>query len=246
MSVLPTLGRVDAVVTDPPYSDRTHQGHDATSVGHIGFNHDGFNRSPLNYAAWDSYRCTAFANAICDACVSWLVIMHDHAQAPWYHDALSFNGRYVFAPIPYYAPGSRCRLSGDGPSSWTIWITVARTAKQSRWGTLPGGYLAQPGWRDVEYIGGKPTRLMMAIVQDYSRPGDVVCDPCMGYGTTGVACLRTGRSFIGIEVDESAFEAACERIQKAYDNRALFNDLPEPEPEQGTLFDEAVGEGEGR
>ena len=45
--------------------------------------------------------------------------------------------------------------------------------------------------------------------------GDTVCDPFMGSGTTGVACVRTGRKFIGIEIDKGYFEIAKKRIQAA-------------------------------
>ncbi len=92
---------------------------------------------------------------------------------------------------------------------------MARTVAQARWGTLPGGYVAQPGWREREYIGGKPTKLMEALVKDYSRAGDIVCDPYMGSGSTGVACVRTGRPFVGIEINPESFQLAVARISEA-------------------------------
>lgn len=49
----------------------------------------------------------------------------------------------------------------------------------------------------------------------YTRK-EQICDPFMGSGTTGVACARDGRSFIGIERDPEYFEIACRRIEKAY------------------------------
>lgn len=131
-------------------------------------------------------------------------------------------GRYVFAPLPFYAPGSRVRLSGDGPSSWTNWIVVSRTAAQHRWGTLPGGYVSGPGWNDKQRMGGKPTLLMDSLVSDYSRRGDLVLDTHMGAGTTGVACARLGRRFIGCEIDGEAFDLSCERIHAAYAQGRLF------------------------
>jgi DNA modification methylase len=103
------------------------------------------------------------------------------------------------------------RLSGDGPSSWTDWLVVSRTAKQVKWGTLPGGYINRGG---SEHMGGKPLGLMCRLVEDYSRSGDTVCDPTMGSGTTGIACLRTGRNFIGIEKDPAHFATAVERIER--------------------------------
>jgi len=54
---------------------------------------------------------------------------------------------------------------------------------------------------------------MCRIVEDYSRPGDTVLDFCMGSATTAIACLRTGRNFIGIEKEPVHFKTARERIE---------------------------------
>ena len=58
----------------------------------------------------------------------------------------------------------------------------------------------------------KPVALMQELVALYTRPGDLVCDPFMGAGATGVACLRLGRRFIGIEIDPGHYTQACERL----------------------------------
>lgn len=219
--MLPTL-KADAIITDPPYSERTHAGHDATARGHSGQGKDEAIRKVLGYSALSADDCKSLAEAFAATCGGWIVWMTDHTNAPAIQSALETAGRYVFAPLPYFAPGSRVRLSGDGPSSWTIWIVVARTAAQSRWGTLPGGYVSGPGWNDAEHMGGKPTALMDRIVADYSKRGATVLDPFMGSGTTGVACVRSGRQFIGIEVDQVAFDKACQRIENAQRQERLF------------------------
>ena len=61
----------------------------------------------------------------------------------------------------------------------------------------------------------KPVALMEYLIKTYSNEGDVVLDNCMGSGTTGVACMNTGRRFIGIEMDEWYFNIAKERIESA-------------------------------
>jgi len=60
----------------------------------------------------------------------------------------------------------------------------------------------------------KPVALMEYLIKTYTDPGDTVLDNCMGGGTTGVACVNTGRSFIGIEKDPTYFQIAKERIEK--------------------------------
>jgi site-specific DNA-methyltransferase (adenine-specific) len=82
------------------------------------------------------------------------------------------------------------------------------------WGTLPGAYVVKRSARPV-IPGDKPEVLMRAIVRDYSRPGELVCDPCAGAGTTGVACLREGRRFSGGEIDSRAFRLAETRLRVA-------------------------------
>jgi site-specific DNA-methyltransferase (adenine-specific) len=59
----------------------------------------------------------------------------------------------------------------------------------------------------------KPVELMEYLVRTYSNPGDVILDNCMGSGTTGIACLRTGRKFIGIENDPVHFATAESRLR---------------------------------
>ena len=63
---------------------------------------------------------------------------------------------------------------------------------------------------------------MRMVVTDYSRPSDLICDPFMGGGTTGVACMKEDRDFIGIEIDSAAFEIACRRIEQAQRQGDLF------------------------
>ncbi len=222
LEILPTLGKVDAVITDPPYSERTHSGHDASVNGNIGQGKDTAAREMLGYKAMSVADVDRLAPLLTAICGGWIVWMCDHILVPSIHGALENAGRYVFAPLPFYAPGSRVRLSGDGPSSWTIWIMVARTKAQAAWGTLPGGYVLPAGCREREHMGGKPIWLMEQIVSDYSRRGDLICDPFMGSGTTGVAALQQGRRFIGIEINEQYFLSACKRIEDAQRQQRLF------------------------
>jgi site-specific DNA-methyltransferase (adenine-specific) len=61
----------------------------------------------------------------------------------------------------------------------------------------------------------KPVAVMAWIIEHYTKPGNTVLDPFMGSGTTGVACVQTGRNFIGIEIDPGYFEIAKRRIEQA-------------------------------
>jgi len=72
----------------------------------------------------------------------------------------------------------------------------------------------------------KPVELMRLWITNSTQRGGQVLDPFMGSGTTGVACAKLGRKFIGIELDEDYFNIACERIRKAYEQPDLFIEAP--------------------
>ena len=228
--VMAVLPRVDAVVTDPPFSARTHAGHDA--VARLGS--DNSKREKLNYAALSESDCTALAIEFCRLCTGWICWITDFTLAPHIARELAASGRYVFAPLPFYQAGRSVRLSGDGPCSWTDWIVPARTSAQMRWGTLPGGYIAGEGWKDKERMGGKPLALMMQMVDHYSRQGQVVLDPFLGGGTTLVAAQKMQRLGIGIEIDAKSYATACKRVQDVVDLPPLFTPAP-PKPTQGAM-----------
>lgn len=61
----------------------------------------------------------------------------------------------------------------------------------------------------------KPVALLEYLIKTYSNEGDIILDNCMGSGSTGVACINTGRKFIGIELDENYFNIAKNRIEQA-------------------------------
>ena len=68
---------------------------------------------------------------------------------------------------------------------------------------------------NITYPTQKPVALYEYLVRTYTNEGDVVLDITMGSGTTGVACVQTGRNFIGIEIDPNYFEIAKRRIEEA-------------------------------
>ncbi len=67
----------------------------------------------------------------------------------------------------------------------------------------------------------KPVKLIAELIEKFTKPGDTILDPFMGSGTTGVACVQTGRNFIGIEIDEKYFKIAEKRIKDAQQQMRL-------------------------
>lgn len=221
---LRSAGRmVDALIVDAPYSDRTHNGHA------LGIARDGNFRKEINYSAWSPDDVARFVDVWSPLTRGWFVTITDHRLAIHWAAELENSGRYVFAPLPLVEVGSRCRLSGDGPSSWTCWIVVARpkTRMFVTWGTLRGAYVGSEKRGEKPVIGGKPTWAMRQIVSDYSRPGDIVCDPCAGGGTTLLAAKLEGRRYIGCDIHANHVEITRNRLRE----------LPVGTDQQVGLFD---------
>jgi DNA modification methylase len=75
----------------------------------------------------------------------------------------------------------------------------------------------------------KPIELMLWCIENYTKLGDTILGPFMGSGTTGVACVQTGRDFIGIEIDPGYFKIAERRIKDAQAQGKLFPTSSTPE-----------------
>ncbi len=81
----------------------------------------------------------------------------------------------------------------------------------------------------------KPVGIMEWCLQRVK--GQIILDPFMGSGTTGVACIQMGRKFIGIEIEEAYFDIACRRIEEAYRQGDMFRDTPRPQKLAQETFD---------
>jgi hypothetical protein len=200
------IGEVDTLITDAPYSARTHAG------GREGERGDGYSDDGLapEYTHWDAEIITAFVEAWSPRVRGWMVALCDHHLIDAWSLAYERMGRYVFAPVPCVINGMTVRLAGDGPSSWSVYAMVSRPMSLSKWGTLPGAYTGgrEPGAKGGR---GKPRWLMDALVRDYSREGDLVCDPLAGYGVTLMSALLQRRRAIGAEVEAAAVDEAFKR-----------------------------------
>lgn len=212
----------DAVITDPPFGARTHDGYRSGRDAS-----DKYERAQVDYTHWREDDCRSFVSFWAPRCRGWMAVLTDSDLCNFFRGAMEDAGRITFAPVACVTPGMTVRLAGDGPSSWTLWLCVSRPRQREyqRWGTLPGAYITPQaggesvrGWGLGAYRGGggggrgKPAGLMRAIVSDYSRPGDLVCDPCAGYGSTLAAALTKGRRAVGAEVDAEVHAEALRRL----------------------------------
>ena len=198
----------DAVIVDPPYDGATHKGAAMSSK-------DGSVRDEIAYEAWTPKHVRLFVESWQPRCRGWFAAMTSSGLIGAWRAAYRRVGLYAFAPVPCVISGMTVRITGDGPSSWAVYLMVARpsTKKFATWGTLPGAYVV-PRHHSSEGGRGKPPWLMNAIVRDYSRPDDLVIDPLCGYGSTGVAALSLGRRFLGAERDPAVHAEAVKAIAR--------------------------------
>lgn len=241
----------NAVIVDAPYSPKTHSGHQNgrltadRAAAFAAANSDAptpesrysarksksgeSGRRDIIYGAWTNDNIISFCDRWLPRSMGWLVCITDDVLAPLWAQHAEEHGLYPFTPLPLVETGSRVRMTGDGPSNWTCWIVVARPRSRefASWGTLPGSYV-QPAERDINskagserIVGGKPLGAMMAIVRDYSRPGDLIVDPCCGAGTTGLAAKMQGRRFIGVDANREHAELSAKRLAKSRHQLAM-------------------------
>jgi len=135
-----------------------------------------------------------------------------------------FGGNY-FADI---LPASTCWIVWDKDNGqnnfadcelcWTSFKTAVRKYK-FRWQGMLQEDMKHKEVR--EHPTQKPEKLIRKIIEDYSEEGQSILDPFLGSGTTAIACINTGRNFIGIEKDEEYFKIAQNRIREAQGQKRL-------------------------
>jgi len=182
MEVLPKLGKVDAVVTDPPYGIGSKMGGGSWSYKE-------------EMSKWDG-----------------------SAEQVWVDDILALGVPSIIWGGNYFkVPPSR---------GWLIW-------KKPYFPSMADAEMAftniDMNTKVLEHNrtdGGKehPTQKPLAVMQWCLTflDAQTILDPFMGSGTTGVACVKMGRKFIGIEREEAYFEIACRRIREAYAQPDIF------------------------
>ena len=213
LEILPLLGKVDAVVTDPPY------GIDYGKAGGFNATH-GWGPWREN-VAWDQERPP---QVIFD-------IMREKSK----HQII-WGGNYFTDMLP---PSMHWLLWDKGQRDFSLadfeiaWGSQKRAARVIE---CPRGRAVKDG---KEHPTQKPIEVMVRCLQELPKGTLSILDPFMGSGTTGIACVREGLSFIGIEREPKYFDIACRRIEDAVSRPDMFIETSKPEPAvQQPLFPE--------
>ena len=209
LHVMPLLGNVDAVVTDPPYGigvDRTMAAQSGTQYGNAA-------------AAKRIYKETNWdMSPIGEDHIGAITGISEHQ--------IIFGGNY------FALPPARCWLVWDKQNGGNefadcelAWTNFNKPVRKIEW--LWNGMLR----KGRESRNAHPTQKPLGVMEwcfGFLPNAQTILDPFMGSGTTLVACAKTGRKGIGIELDPDYFQIACERVQKAYDQPDLFVEQPKP------------------
>lgn len=237
LEVLPLLGKVDAVVTDPPYEAVMQNKWGVLSrqapSSHV-------RHEALGFAAIDEVR-KGVAEAVKLACSGWGIFFCMAEGVRAWRDEIEASGAKYKRAMVWIKPDAMPQFNGQGPSvGHEMMVSAWYGPGHSRWngGGKPGTFIYNkntPG--GGEHPTQKPVPLLSEIVHLFSFQGDLVCDPFMGSGTTGVACVKLGRRFIGIEIDEGYFDIACRRIREAYAQPDMLVEAQKAAPEQLGLLE---------
>lgn len=201
--ILPTLGKVDAVVTDPPYG-----------IAHLwkGGNRHGWGKASDEGVLRNEWDVSPLSGELLN-----LILASAKEHVIW-------GGNY------FDLPPSRCWYVWNKPErgftlaeaelAWTNKDSIVRVFDAPR---------SEPG---RVHPTQKPVALMSWCIE---KVKGTVLDPFMGSGTTGVACAKIGRRFIGIEIEPKYFDIARRRIQAALDAPDMFIEAPKPAKQEAML-----------
>lgn len=210
LEILPTLPKVDAVITDPPYG---------VNLG----THDAATEKRPQYLAKQGYETYIDSEAnllrVVIPAIEMGLMLAPRAVVfcadgnVWHFQRASVIGG-VYLPAGFgrnpwgFASLAHCLMYGTAPD---LQKGAKHTALRSSEASDINGHPCP-----------KPDGWMRWVVDLGSRHGDEVLDPFMGSGTTGVACAQLGRKFIGIEIERKYFDIACERIDNAQRQVRMF------------------------
>jgi hypothetical protein len=202
LDVLPTLGQVNHVITDPPYDKWTHVGARTSKGGSI--RPLGIDFAPVGSdVEWFLLPCLSLAHR-------WVIVFCALEQLGAYQSS---------APDAYVRSGvfrrhSGPQFSGDRPAQGAEGLAILHRPGQKKWngGGVAAVWECSKETQTRLHPTPKPEKLMADLVMQFTDPGETILDPFMGSGTTLVAAKRLGRKAIGIEREEKYCEIAAKRL----------------------------------
>jgi DNA modification methylase len=205
--VLPTLGKVDAVVTDPAYGINAARTRNSQKHGWTDFEVTG----------WDKERTPPELVSLAVAAAKYSIVWGGN----YFTDALAPTSKWLS-----WDKGQTDFSLADFELAWCSFDGAARRIEYPRSKALQDGKV---------HPTQKPIEVMRWCIEKLPAGCNVILDPFMGSGTTGVACVKLGRKFIGIEIEPKYFDIACRRISEALKQPDFFVEKPKPAKQEALL-----------
>lgn len=210
-----SLPRVDAIVTDPPYG--------------VGFEYESHDDAPSAYVEAVVKPILGFETLLTAQGMMCVFQSATHAPrwAQWFpreFRPIALTKAFVQMRAGFVTQATDYALMwfpNETPKTQPAW----QPNGARDWFYSPETAVPRSG-PEREHPCPRPLDMMRYIISRFCPPGSSVLDPFMGSGTTGVACVNTGRKFIGIEKEPKYFDLACRRLEEAWKQPRLFSDAP--------------------
>jgi len=201
LELLPLIAEgIDAVITDPPYGISLKTAYKSRKRGRLAESND-FPAIIGDDEPFDPTPWLAFERVVLFG-------------ANWYCQRLPHSGAWIVWDKLDGLESKRPFGFNDNSDCELIWTNKGKAARiiRHRWmGAMKGSEHREKRVHPTQ----KPIALLRTIVLNYTEYGDTILDPYMGSGSTGVACIQTGRKFVGVEIDPHYYKSAVRRIEKA-------------------------------
>ena len=213
-------------IFDPPFSERVH-----ARLGREGRKDGTPSRKALTFEHMTRDEAQAIARHLCRICTRWIIVICDEITFGFWIEAIEAAGGEYVRKGTWVKVDPMPQMSGDRPATGTEEIVIAHAPRPSRTRMRWNGcgkaavYQVNPQERGIEreHPNQKPLALMDALVRDFTDAGDAVLDPYAGTASTGVACKRLGRSFIGFERDPKYHAIGARRLAETCEQPDLIS-----------------------
>ena len=238
LEVLPTLGKFDHCLCDPPFEKEAHTKQRRELGRGSADGRRDIKDAALPFEAITPEQRAEVCRLVSSQCAGWfLAFCQVEAIAAW-RDAMEAGGAKWRRAMVWIKPDGMPQFTGDRPGMGyeSIAASWCGTGKSSWSGGGRHGVFTVNKHDSGQGHGGaanehpttKPVAIMSELVTLFTAPGELVLDPYLGSGTTGIACVKAGRRFVGIEQNAAYLDLACRRIEAALKQPDMFVAPPKP------------------
>jgi site-specific DNA-methyltransferase (adenine-specific) len=221
---------VDHVICDPPYEGEAHTNgrriHNPRTKA--------IREAPLSFGHITEKERTAAAEQFARIARRWILVFCQLEAAMKWRAVLERGGARYIRTMVWVKPNAQPQLTGDRPGVGYECIVVAHSHEATRWnGGGARGWVEYPVDANFSRVPRlhetqKPLPMMEDLIQKFTDPGELVCDAYSGSATTGVACKRLGRRFVGWEIDPDFYEVGRKRLDVTREQYELLPRAQKP------------------